>query len=172
MPTPAYISIEGQTQGNITAGSFTADSVGNVYVEGHEDEILVQEIKHVVTVPTDPQSGQPAGQRMHRPLVFSCALNKSVPMLYNALATGEMLSKVKVNWYRTSVDGKQEHFFSTSLEDATIVDINLKLPHAQNPDNSDYTQVIEVSLAYRKIVWEHDVSGTSGSDDWRAPIEA
>ncbi|PTV55869.1 type VI secretion system tube protein Hcp, partial [Pseudomonas putida] len=28
MPTPAYIKIVGQTQGNITAGAFTADSVG------------------------------------------------------------------------------------------------------------------------------------------------
>ncbi|HAT6285588.1 TPA: type VI secretion system tube protein Hcp, partial [Proteus mirabilis] len=27
MPTPCYISIEGKTQGNITAGAFTADSV-------------------------------------------------------------------------------------------------------------------------------------------------
>ncbi|WP_339803978.1 type VI secretion system tube protein TssD, partial [Saezia sanguinis] len=51
MPTPAYISIEGKTQGNITQGAFTADSVGNVYVEGHEDEILVQEISHRVTTP-------------------------------------------------------------------------------------------------------------------------
>ncbi|WP_126980509.1 type VI secretion system tube protein TssD, partial [Saezia sanguinis] len=67
MPTPAYISIEGKTQGNITQGAFTADSVGNVYVEGHEDEILVQEISHRVTTPTDPQSGQPSGQRVHKP---------------------------------------------------------------------------------------------------------
>ncbi|MGF1708956.1 type VI secretion system tube protein Hcp, partial [Enterovibrio baiacu] len=29
MPTPCYIAIEGKTQGNITAGAFTADSVGN-----------------------------------------------------------------------------------------------------------------------------------------------
>lgn len=43
MPTPCYISITGQTQGNITAGAFTADSVGNIYVQGHEDEMLVQE---------------------------------------------------------------------------------------------------------------------------------
>ena len=55
MPTPCYISITGQTQGNITAGAFTADSV-----QGHEDEMLVQEFLHNVTVPTDPQSGQPA----------------------------------------------------------------------------------------------------------------
>ncbi|MEX9769540.1 type VI secretion system tube protein Hcp, partial [Morganella morganii] len=24
----------------------------------------------------------------------------------------------------------------------------------------------------RKIDWEHTVAGTSGADDWRAPIEA
>ncbi|TES95170.1 type VI secretion system tube protein Hcp, partial [Burkholderia cepacia] len=51
MPTPAYISI----QGNITQGAFTADSVGNVYQEGHEDQILVQEVEHLIATPTDPQ---------------------------------------------------------------------------------------------------------------------
>lgn len=70
MPTPCYISITGQTQGNITAGAFTADSVGNIYVQGHEDEMLVQEFLHNVTVPTDPQSGQPAGQRAHKPFTW------------------------------------------------------------------------------------------------------
>lgn len=172
MPTPAYIAIQGKTQGNITQGAFTADSVGNTFVEGHEDEILVQEVKHIVTVPTDPQSGQPSGQRVHRPLKFTCALNKAVPLMYNALAAGEMLPTVTLKWYRTSIDGKQEHFFSTLLEDATIVDITSVLPHAQDPSKADYTQLIEVSMAYRKITWEHTVAGTSGSDDWRAPLTA
>ena len=170
MPTPAYISIEGSTQGNITQGAFTADSVGNVFVEGHEDEILVQEVNHNVTVPTDPQSGQPAGQRIHKPFKFTCALNKAVPMMYNALSSGETLTKVEVKWYRTSVDGKQEEFFATALEDAVIVDMNLVLPHAQDPKNADFTQLLEVSLSYRKITWDHTVAGTSGSDDWRKPI--
>src|SRR5262249_21908844 len=115
MPTPAYISIQGKTQGNLTKGAFTADSVGNVYVEGHEDQILVQEIEHRVTTPTDPQSGQPSGQRVHRPFTFTCALNKAVPLMYQSLASGEMLPKVEVHWFRTSVDGKQEHFFTTQL---------------------------------------------------------
>jgi len=29
-----------------------------------------------------------------------------------------------------------------------------------------------VYFTYRKIVWTHEVSGTSGSDDWRTPISA
>jgi len=172
MPTPCYVSIQGQTQGNITAGAFTPDSVGNIYVEGHEDEMLVQEVKHVVTVPTDPQSGQPSGQRAHKPLILTVALNKSVPLLYNALAAGEMLPEVVLRWYRTSTDGKQEHFFTTTLTDATIVDIDLTMPHAQDTAKAEFTQLMEVSLAYRKIDWEHTVAGTSGADDWRSPVES
>jgi len=68
MPTPCYLSVEGITQGNITAGAFTGESVGNVYVEGHEDEMLVQSVDHSLVVPTDRQSGQPSGQREHYPL--------------------------------------------------------------------------------------------------------
>lgn len=73
MPTPSYISIEGKTQGNITAGAFTSDSVGNIFVQGHEDEMLVQEFQHVVTVPTDPptirsacRSACPQAVQIHR----------------------------------------------------------------------------------------------------------
>ena len=31
MPTPAYLSLEGTKQGLITAGTFTEDSVGNIF---------------------------------------------------------------------------------------------------------------------------------------------
>lgn len=172
MPTPCYISITGKTQGNITQGAFTSDSVGNIFVEGHEDEMLVQEFQHVVTVPTDPQSGQPSGQRVHKPFKFTVALNKAVPLLYNALAKGEMLPTVTLKWFRTSVNGAQEHFFTTTLTDATIVDIDCLMPHCQDQDKQDYTQLIQVSLAYRKIEWDHTRAGTSGSDDWRTPVEA
>lgn len=172
MPTPAFISIQGKTQGHITQGAFTADSVGNVYQEGHEDQILVQEIEHLINTPTDPQSGQPAGQRVHGPFTFTSALNKATPMLYQALATGETLPEVEVKWYRTSTEGLQEHFFTTRLEDATIVNIDTALPHAQDADMAGYTQLVKVAMAYRKITWTHGISGTEASDDWRKPQEA
>ncbi|MEH4017946.1 type VI secretion system tube protein TssD [Escherichia fergusonii] len=79
MPTPCYISITGQTQGNITAGAFTADSVGNIYVQGHEDEMLVQEFLHNVTVPTDPAirstcgSARPQTVHLYRGVEQSCS---------------------------------------------------------------------------------------------------
>jgi len=170
MPTPCYLSAQGKTQGNITADAFSADSVGNTYVEGHEDEVLVQEVEHEITVPTDRQSGQPTGQRRHKPLTISVALNRSVPLFYNALVSGELLTDVSLKWYRTSIEGKLEHFFTTKLTDAIVVDINCEMPHCQQPENNSYTQLIEISFSYRKIAWDHEISGTSGSDDWRNPL--
>ena len=169
MPTPCYLSIQGKTQGNITAGAFTADSVGNGYVEGHEDEMLVQEVEHSISVPTDRQSGQPTGQRRHGALVATVTLNKAIPLLYNALVSGEMLPNVKVKWYRTSIEGRQEHFFSILLTDAIIVDIDCEMPHCQEAENAEYTQLVNVAFAYRKIEWLHEIAGTAGSDDWRKP---
>ncbi|MHA6383754.1 type VI secretion system tube protein Hcp, partial [Escherichia coli] len=54
-------------------------------------------------------------------------------------------------WWRTSVEGKQEHYFTTRLTDATIVDMNLHMPHCQDPAQREFTQLLAVSLAYRKV---------------------
>ncbi len=167
MAQPAYIKIEGSTQGLISSGASTEASIGNRYQAGHEDEIMAQEVAHIVTVPTDPQSGQPSGQRVHKPFCFTCSLNKAVPLLYNALTNGERLTSVEVHWFRTSTNGGQEHYFTTKLEDAIITDISLLMPNAQEKSNSDKTELFKVSLNYRKVIWEHTAAGTSGSDDWR-----
>ncbi len=169
MPTPCYISIDAETQGLITAGACTTNSIGDAFVEGHEDEMMVQAFSHEVTVPADPQSGQPSGQRVHKPFKFTVSLNKAVPLLYNALASGEKMKKVILKWYRTSTEGKQENFFTTTLESATVTNIECEMPHCQDPAKASFTQNLTVSMSYRKITWDHLNSGTSGSDDWRKP---
>jgi len=167
MPTPAYMTIEGELQGLITSGTFTEESVGNVYQEGHEDQILVEAFDHNVTLPRDPQSGQPSGQRVHQPIEITKVFDKSSPLLYSALTSGERMKKCKIDWYRTSATGTQEHYFSIELDDAIIVDISAKMPNCQDPGQAHFTHLETVSLTYRKITWTHEVSGTSGHDDWR-----
>jgi len=169
MPTPAYMSIEGTTQGNITAGAFTAESVGNVYQEGHEDQVLVQAFQHEVIIPRDPQSGQPTGPRVHHPVIITKVFDKCSPMLFEALTSGEVLSEVEIQWFRTSMAGKQEHYFTHFLEDAVIVNIGSSMPNCQDPGQAHFTHLEDVAMSYRKITWTHEVAGTSGSDDWRVP---
>jgi len=170
MPTPVFIKIDAEKQNVITAGACDDKSIGTAWVDKHPEELIAHEVKHIVTVPTDPQSGQPSGQRVHKAFMFTCALNSAVPLMYNALTSGEQLKKVDISWWRTADNGSQEHFFTTSLTEGTIVDINLHMPHAQDQNFSEFTQLVTVSVAYAKIDWRHEISGKDGTDTWRAPI--
>ena len=167
MATPAYMSVTGEKQGLITAGAFTADSVGNIYQEGHEDQVMVQAFSHQVIIPRDPQSGQPTGQRIHKALCITKVFDKSSPLLLAALTTGEQMTEVTIEWYRTSASGTQELYYTTKLEDAIIVEIKDYMHNCQDPANSHFTHLEDVHFTYRKITWTHEVCGTTGSDDWR-----
>ncbi|QFR48944.1 Hcp family type VI secretion system effector [Sulfurimonas lithotrophica] len=170
MNNPIFISIEGSTQGLMTEGAFTPESVGNSYQEGHENEALVKEFKHTIKVPRDPQSGQPSGQRIHEPLIVSKLFDKSSPLLYNALTKGETLKNVEMKWYRTSYEGKPEHYFTMVLEDAVIVNISSDMGLEDNKTTSQIAPMEKVSFAYRKITWRHEIASTSGEDDWRLGV--
>jgi type VI secretion system secreted protein Hcp len=172
MPTPAYVTIEGVQQGAITSGNFTAESVGNVWQEAHQDEALVEAFEHEITIPNDPQSGQPTGQRVHGPFKFTKIYDKCSPLLENALCSGERLTKVEFKWYRTNMEGQQEHYFTHLFEDAVMVLGKSYMYNCQDPTKSSFTHLEEWWCTYRKVTWTHEVSGTSGSDDWREPIGA
>ena len=169
MPTPAYMTIEGRTQGNITQGAFTEDSVGNIWQEGHEDEVLVQAFKHNVMIPLDPRNCQPTFTGVHHPMTVIMIYDKATPHIYTALCAGEVLPKVEIKWYRTAPTGVQEHYFTIKLADAIIVDIQSYMPNCQDPANEAFTHLEDVSFSYRKIDWTHEVASTTGTDDWRAP---
>ena len=88
MPIPAYMSVEGVTQGLITGGALSEDSVGNLYQEGHDDEFMVQAFEHQIAIPRDAQIGQPSGTRIHMRMKVTKIFDKSSPLLYQALVTG------------------------------------------------------------------------------------
>ena len=169
MPIPAYLSVEGERQGLITSGNFTEASVGNIYQEGHEDEALIEAFDHQIIIPRDPHSGQPTGQRVHKPLKVTKVFDKSSPLLMRALTTGERLSKVKLRFYRNSASSTMEHYYTIELEDALIVDIQQVMHHCQDPDKAHLTHMEDVFFTYRKIIKTHEIASTSESDDWRTP---
>lgn len=145
MATPAYMSITGTKQGLIIAGVFTADSVGSTCQKSHENQVIVQGFSHEVIIPRDPQSGQPTGQCVHKPVVITQVFDKASPRLLTALTCGERMSEITLHWDRTSAAGTQERYDTTQRED--------------------------VYFTYRKITCTHEVFGTSGSDDGRSPVE-
>lgn len=168
MSQPCYVSVTGSTQGNISKGAFTADSVGNVYQEGHEDELFCQSLTYHVTIPRDPQSGAPTGQRVHQPASLIKYVDKASPLLLGSITSGETL-QLTANFYRTSTAGKQEKYYTIKFTDVLLVDFKQYTPVALVPENGPYRDMEEIFFTYRKIEATHDVAGTSGSDDWRSP---
>jgi type VI secretion system secreted protein Hcp len=170
MPTPAYIKIEGETQGLITQGASTSESLG-LTKRGHEDEAIIYELNHKIKRPSDSDSGIITGPPIHGPLTIKKEIDKSSPLLYNALTSGERLTKCEISCYRTNENGEDEHYFSIILEAASIIDITSNLPNCKDPNLKQLTHMEEVSFRYRKITWSHEVSGTTGMHDWEEPRE-
>lgn len=168
MSQPLYLSVTGATQGNISQKAFTADSVGNIYQEGHEDELFCQALSYHVTLPRDPQSGQVTGQRVHMPATLLKYVDKASPLLLTSITSGELL-QITANYYRTSTAGKQENYYTVTFTDVILVELRPYTPDALDPANAAYRDMEEIKFTYRAIAVTHVVAGTSGSDDWRQP---
>ncbi len=169
MPTPAYMFIEGETQGVITEGCNTPESIGNDFQSEHENEFMVQAFEHKVYKPYSPQHGQPTGPREHGPLDVTKVFDQSSPLLYTAMVTGERLPECVITWYRTDTDGTETAYFTHTLTDALIVSIEAYMPNCQDPNLKHFTHLEKVSLTFRKIKWTHTDGSTEGEDDWREP---
>ena len=175
MPTPAFMSVTGAKQGNISANAGTEASIGLKAVKGHEDQILVQAIQHDLNVPRDPQTGQATGQRVHMPFIVTKCVDASSPLLFTALTLGENITKIVIDYMKTNSNGAQVNYFTVTLENAIIVDMKSYMPNCLDPACSHFTNMEDVSFTYGKILWDFKGDGitaisTSGADDWRNPI--
>jgi len=167
MPVPAWMSIEGEVQGIISSGAGDKKSIGNLTKSGHEDEILVWKWNSGVTQPTDVASGVPSGTRVHDAVKITKMFDKSSPLLYQALCTGEKLTNIEVKFYR--VEGASEtHYFSIKLEDAIVTEVKAWMPNFQDKSQAHLQQMEDVSFRYTKIIWDNISTYTSSEDDWRA----
>lgn len=167
MPMMAYMKIEGAGQGLITAGASSGESIGNTWQQGHEDQLMVSKIDHKVSKPVDPLNGQPTGSRIHGPYCVRVPDSRATPLLQIMLVKGE-LGDVEISYWRNR-NGIDEEYFTEKLIDATVISVERIMPDTRDTSAQHLGPELEVKFSYRKIVWEHTISGTSGSDDWRDP---
>lgn len=103
-------------------------------------------------------------------MMITKVFEKSTPLSFKAPTSGERLHKCRLEWYRTSSTGTQEHYFTIELKDAAVLDVQSRMPKCQDPNMPHITRLEDVYFTDRKIFWTHEVSCTSCSDDWRTPI--
>lgn len=162
MAIPAYMTIEGQNQGDISSGALSEDSVGTATQEGHEDEIMIQAFTHNVPRGTNDQSGQITSMPAMKPMKITKFIDKASPLLHNALTTGEQLN-VEINWYRISASGEEELYYVMELENAVLVDIETILPSVGDPSMAHLAHMEILHINPGAITWTHEAAGTEGA---------
>jgi type VI secretion system secreted protein Hcp len=162
MAIPAYMTIEGQNQGEISSGALSEDSVGTATQEGHEDEIMIQAFQHNVPRGTNEQSGQITSMPAMKPMKITKFIDKASPLLHNALTSGEQLT-VTINWYRISASGEEELYYVMELESSVLVDIETILPSVGDPAMSHLAHMEVLYINPGAITWTHEAAGTEGA---------
>ncbi|WP_396586399.1 Hcp family type VI secretion system effector [Bermanella sp. R86510] len=162
MAIPAYMTIEGENQGEISSGALSEDSVGTATQEGHEDEIMIQAFVHNVPRGTNEQSGQITSMPAMKPMKITKFIDKASPLLHNALTTGEQLT-VTINWYRISASGEEELYYVMELESSVLVDIETILPSVGDPTMAHLAHMEVLHINPGAITWTHEAAGTEGA---------
>jgi type VI secretion system secreted protein Hcp len=152
----AYMRVEGGNQGNIP---------GDANDPGHEGWITVASFGHNMNVPTDPQTGRPIGTLMHGPIRIVKPLDRASAMLYAALAAGELLTRVEIQFMRLNVEGQMEHFYTILLEDARITSASPSLI----PSNQDNLMMEIISFVYNRITCTYVPDSIEFQDDVASP---
>jgi len=160
MPLPAFMTLEGEKQGKIE---------GSVTQKGREGSIQVQAFDHEVYIPSDRQSGGATGNRVHKPLTITKVFDKSSPKLYQALTSGEKIKNAEIKWFRIDPSGKEQHYFTTKIEDAQIVSVKPSMPSVLAAQSENMTHMEDVSFTYRKVNWKWVPDGIEAEDDWQTP---
>jgi type VI secretion system secreted protein Hcp len=165
MATPIFGWFDGVVQGKIEGwGSWP----GEDDIKDREGSSLIYQLEHEITIPRNPQTGLPAGQRVHHPVRVIKRIDKASPKLFQALCQAERFKTVTFKWYRTKAgSGKQEHYFTTELQDAILVGMKDWFPITVDQDKESYSHFEDLALTYRRIRWVWEIDGIEAIDDWQ-----
>lgn len=162
MAMNAYLTLKGQKQGTIN---------GSVTLKGRENSIAVHAFSHDVTSPRDPASGLLTGKRMHRPFAIVKDVDKSSPLLWNALATNENLPSWSLQCcVALPGAGLEKQVYTISLTNASIASIHEAMLDNQDPAKQNLALREEITFTYQKITWTWVDGGITAQDDWAAAL--
>jgi type VI secretion system secreted protein Hcp len=163
MALNAYLKLKGQKQGDIK---------GSVTQKGREGKIMVIAVNHEIMSPRDAASGQATGKRQHKPFVITKEIDKSTPLLYNALVNNENITTWELQFFTAKKAGPgagaETNHYTVKLTNASIVDIKSIMLNNKNPDLVHYAEYEEIAFTYQKIEWTWVDGGITAMDDWVA----
>ncbi len=159
MANMTYLSLTGVTQGRISAGCCSRDSIANKSQTTHIDQIMVYAITHNISRNQNVN---------HHEMVIVKPVDKSSPLLGKAISENEELN-CTFDIYRTNRVGAQELFYKLTLSKAHIMDIDFIIPHAVFEPDGEIQE--RIAFSYESIGWEHCAASTSAYSFWEDRIQ-
>lgn len=163
MALNAYLQLTGQKQGDIK---------GSVTQKGREGKIMVIAVNHDIVSPRDAATVLPTGKRQHKPFVITKELDKSTPLLFNALVNNENITSWELQFFTPHIQagsgaaGMEVNHYTVRLTNANISDIKSIMLNNKNPDLMKFTEYEEVAFTYQKIEWTWVNGNIVASDSW------
>ncbi|WP_256830411.1 Hcp family type VI secretion system effector [Pseudomonas sp. Pse1] len=157
MANHGYMTITGKNQGLISAGCSSQESIGNKCQVGHKDEIMVLSYSHNMA-----NIGN-INKSTHNPIIITKNIDKSSPLLAQALANRESIS-CAISFYRVSRLGVQEKFYTVEISGGMIAHLTVDMPHVVSHNDAEPQE--HLAIRYREIAWFHHLAGTTGYSSW------
>ncbi len=152
----AYLWLRGETQGDIR---------GSVAQPGRENSIMVIAFSHELVSPRDAASGRPTGKRQHKPIKITKEIDRSTPLLMNALTSGENLNG-RLEFWQPSPSGTEVQFYSIELINAQIVSIKQEMLNNKYPENMQHKEREHIAFTYETVVKTIEDGAISAEADW------
>jgi type VI secretion system secreted protein Hcp len=159
MALNAYLKIQGQRTGEIRGAST---------IRGKENLNPVIAVSHEIVSPRDASSGLPTGRRQHRPITITKEVDKASPLLANVLVNNENITDWELKFFKP-VNGRETHFYSIRLTNASIVSIRTEMLNNAYPENAPHAVREHVTFTYQRIEWTYVDGGIVAEDDWQRP---
>ncbi|PHM44923.1 hypothetical protein Xmau_01638 [Xenorhabdus mauleonii] len=154
MSSLIYLTINGENQGFISAGCGEKNSIGNKSQKGHENEIFIYSIQHVMLRKQNVS---------HHPVIINKPIDKSSPLLAKSINDNEKLECI-FHFWRTNENGGLELFYKIRLGGAYISSLKSDYPHSLNSNQMTPQEII--SIEYTDITWNNVACSTSSYSFW------
>jgi type VI secretion system secreted protein Hcp len=167
MALNAFLTLAGQKTGAIN---------GSVTQKGRENSILVHAFDVQITSPRDAATGLATGKRQHQPITIVKEIDKSSPLLWNALVNNENLTTWELRFFSAgavgigAAAGLERLIYTITLTNANISSIQEAMLDNEIPANASLPMREEVAFTYQKIQWTWTDGGITASDDWQSPL--
>ncbi|MBY4839985.1 type VI secretion system tube protein TssD [Pantoea sp. DY-5] len=155
MAIPVHMFIKDDGGAVIRGGSDVMHREGSIELRG---------VQHLLSIPTDNNTGKLTGTRQHAPFIFEKEIDSASPYLYKAVATGQTLKEAEIKWYRISDAGQEEEYFNILMEGVKVISISPIMHDMRNCPGTGHME--SVALRYAKITWKYVDGNIQFNDAW------